>query len=238
MQKFCRYTFFSGSFSFGLFASHFNPYSMLIKTFGSAVYGVEATTITVEVNWMATGTNYLIVGLPDSAVKETMQRVESAIKSIGYSMPRTRIVINLAPADIKKSGSAFDLPIAIGLLAASEQLKNIEPLKDYIIMGELSLDGALRSIKGCLPMAIKARKEGYKGIFVPSSNAKEAGMVNNLKVYGVNHVNEVIDFFENNETGLTPVEINAREEFLSSQNNFEFDFSEVKGQENIKRALE
>jgi magnesium chelatase family protein len=238
MQKFCRHTFFSGSFSFGLFASHFNPYSMLIKTFGSAVYGVEATTITIEVNWMATGTNYLIVGLPDNAVKESMQRVESTIKSIGFNMPRTRIVVNLAPADIKKSGSAFDLPIAIGLLAASEQLKNIEPLKDYIIMGELSLDGALRSIKGCLPMAIKARKEGYKGIFVPSSNAKEAGMVTNLKVYGVNHVTEVIDFFENNETGLTPVEINAREEFLSSQNNFEFDFSEVKGQENIKRALE
>ncbi|HEU0064501.1 MAG TPA: YifB family Mg chelatase-like AAA ATPase, partial [Flavisolibacter sp.] len=211
---------------------------MLIKTFGSAVYGVEATTITIEVNWMATGTNYLIVGLPDNAVKESMQRVESTIKSIGFNMPRTRIVVNLAPADIKKSGSAFDLPIAIGLLAASEQLKNIEPLKDYIIMGELSLDGALRSIKGCLPMAIKARKEGYKGIFVPSSNAKEAGMVTNLKVYGVNHVTEVIDFFENNETGLTPVEINAREEFLSSQNNFEFDFSEVKGQENIKRALE
>ena len=212
--------------------------TMMIKTLGSAVYGVEATTITVEVNWMATGTNYLIVGLPDSAVKESMQRVESAVKSIGYAMPRTRIVINLAPADIKKSGSAFDLPIAIGLLAASEQLKNTEALKDYIIMGELSLDGAVRSIKGCLPMAIQARKENYKGIFVPSLNAKEAGMVNKLNVYGVNHLTEVIDFFENNESGLTPVEINTREEFFSLQNNFEFDFSEVKGQENIKRALE
>jgi magnesium chelatase family protein len=211
---------------------------MMIKTLGSAVYGVEATTITVEVNWMATGTNYLIVGLPDSAVKESMQRVESAIKSIGYSMPRTRIVINLAPADIRKSGSAFDLPIAIGLLAASEQLKNTDPLKDYVIMGELSLDGAVRPIKGCLPMAIQARKENYKGLFVPSLNAKEAGMVNKLNVYGVNHLTEVIDFFENNESGLTPVEINTREEFFTLQNNFEFDFSEVKGQENIKRALE
>lgn len=211
---------------------------MMIKTLGSAVYGVEATTITVEVNWMATGTNYLIVGLPDSAIKESMQRVESAIKSIGYSMPRTRIVINLAPADIRKSGSAFDLPIAIGLLAASEQLKNAEALKDYIIMGELSLDGAIRPIKGCLPMAIQARKENYKGLFVPSLNAKEAGMVNKLNVYGANHLKEVIDFFENNESGLTPVQINTRDEFYSLQNNFEFDFSEVKGQENIKRALE
>src|SRR5437764_975546 len=126
---------------------------MMIKTFGSAVYGVEAITITVEVNWMASGTNYLIVGLPDNAVKESMQRVESTIKSIGYNMPRTRIVVNLAPADIKKSGSSFDLPIAIGLLAATEQIKNIEALEKYIIMGELSLDGALRPIKGSLPIA-------------------------------------------------------------------------------------
>lgn len=150
---------------------------MLVKIFGSAVYGVEAITITVEVNWMATGKDCLIVGLPDNAVKESMQRVESAIKTNSYTMPRTRIVVNLAPADIKKSGTAFDLPIAIGVLAASEQLKNAAALNNYVMMGELSLDGALRSIKGALPIAIQARKEGFKGLLVPAANAREAGMV-------------------------------------------------------------
>jgi magnesium chelatase family protein len=211
---------------------------MLVKTFGSAVYGVEAITITVEVNWMATGTNYLIVGLPDNAIKESLQRVESTIKAIEYSMPRTRIVVNLAPADIKKSGTAFDLTIAIGILAATEQLKNPEVIEQYVIMGELSLDGALRPIKGALPIAIQARKEGFKGLIVPTANAKEAGMVNSLNVYGVNHINEVIDFFESGEQSLQPVVINTREEFFQSQCDFEFDFSDVKGQENIKRALE
>ena len=134
---------------------------MLVKTYGSAVYGVEAITIAVEVNWMATGTDYMIVGLPDNAVKESMQRVESAVKTNGYIMPRTRIVINLAPADIKKSGTAFDLPIAVGLLAASEQIRNREGLDQYVIMCELSLDGAVRPIKGALPIAIQARKEGF-----------------------------------------------------------------------------
>ena len=211
---------------------------MLVKTFGSAVYGVEAITITVEVNWMATGKDCLIVGLPDNAVKESMQRMESAIKTNGYIMPRTRIVVNMAPADIKKSGTAFDLPIAIGVLAASEQLKNWEALCGYVIMGELSLDGAVRPIKGALPIAIQARKEGFKGLLVPSANAREAGMVNNLAVYGINHIKEVIDFFESGEKGLTPTKIDTREEFFYSQYDFEADFSDVKGQENIKRALE
>ena len=211
---------------------------MLIKTFGSAVYGVEAITITIEINWMATGTQTVMVGLPDNAVKESIQRVESSIKTNGYSMPRTRVVVNLAPADIKKSGTAFDLPIAIGLLAANEQIMKYEALKDYVIMGELSLDGKLRPIKGALPIAIQARKEGFKGLIIPAVNAREAGMVNNLKVYGVETMKEVIDFFENDETGLTPTEINTRDEFFHSQYDFEFDFSDVKGQENIKRALE
>ena len=211
---------------------------MLIKTFGSAVYGVEAITITIEINWMATGTQTVMVGLPDNAVKESIQRVESSIKTNGYSMPRTRVVVNLAPADIKKSGTAFDLPIAIGLLAANEQIAKYEALKDYVIMGELSLDGKLRPIKGALPIAIQARKEGFKGLIIPAVNAREAGMVNNLKVYGVETMKEVIDFFENDETGLTPTEINTRDEFFHSQYDFEFDFSDVKGQENIKRALE
>lgn len=211
---------------------------MLIKTFGSAVYGVEAITITVEVNWMATNTGYLIVGLPDNAVKESMQRVESSIRAINCSMPRTRVVINMAPADIKKSGSAFDLTIAIGFLAATEQLKNAEPLEQYIIMGELSLDGSIRPIKGALPIAIQARKEGFKGLIVPKENEREAGMVNNLNVYGVSHIKEVIQFFESGEKSLEPVVINTREEFFNSQYDFEIDFADVKGQENIKRALE
>ncbi len=211
---------------------------MLVKTFGSAVYGVEAISITVEVNWMATGKDCLIVGLPDNAVKESMQRVESAIKTNGFIMPRTRIVVNLAPADIKKSGTAFDLPIAIGVLAASEQMKKREALDRYVIMGELSLDGTVRPIKGALPIAIQARKQGFKGLFVPVANAREAGMVNNLDVYGVSHMNEVIQFFENEEQGLVPVKIDTREEFFNAQYDFEIDFADVKGQENIKRALE
>ncbi len=211
---------------------------MLVKTFGSAVYGVEAITITVEINWMATGKDYMIVGLPDNAVKESMQRVESTLKTNGYVMPRTRIVVNLAPADIKKSGTAFDLPIAIGVLAASEQLKKAGAIDKYVIMGELSLDGAIRPIKGALPIAIQARKEGFKGLLVPTANAKEAGMVNNLKVYGVNHIKEVIQFFESEEQSLQPIVIDTREEFFNAQYDFEIDFADVKGQENIKRALE
>ena len=211
---------------------------MLVKTYGSAVYGVEAISITIEVNWMETGKDCVIVGLPDNAVKESLQRVESAIKTNGYVMPRTRIVVNMAPADIKKSGTAFDLPIVVGVLAASEQMKKREALDKYVIMGELSLDGTVRPIKGALPIAIQARKEGFKGLFVPVANAREAGMVNSLNVYGVSHMNDVINFFENDEQGLTPVQIDTREEFFHSQYDFEIDFADVKGQENIKRALE
>lgn len=212
---------------------------MLVKTFGSAVYGVEAITITIEVNWLsASGKDPMIVGLPDNAVKESLQRVESTFKTNGYQMPRTKIVVNLAPADIKKSGTPFDLPIALGILGASEQLKNKEALSNYVIMGELSLDGGIRSIKGALPISIQARKEGFKGLIVPKVNAKEAGMVNNLNVYGVSHIKEVINFFEKDESGLEPVVVNTREEFFHSQYDFEIDFADVKGQENIKRALE
>ena len=212
---------------------------MLIKTFGSAVYGVEAITITIEVNWIATqGKDPMIVGLPDNAVKESLQRIESTFKTNGYSFPRTKVVVNLAPADIKKSGTAFDLPIALGILGASEQIEKAEVLSQYVIMGELALDGEIRPIKGALPIAIQARKEGFKGLIVPKVNAKEAGMVNNLNVYGVSHIKEVIDFFENEEKGLEPVVVNTREEFFNSQYDFEIDFADVKGQENIKRALE
>lgn len=211
---------------------------MFVKTFGSAVYGVEATTITIEVNWTAQGKDYCIVGLPDSAIKESMQRVESAIKSHGFSMPRTRIVVNLAPADLRKSGTAFDLPIAIGVLTASEQLKVSKSLSAHVMMGELSLDGELRSIRGALPIAIQARKEGFKGLIVPDANAREAGMVSGLNVYGMRNIKEVVDFIRMDGASASPIKIDVRKEFYESQEIFESDFSEVKGQENIKRALE
>lgn len=211
---------------------------MLVRTYGSAVYGVEARTITVEVNWMATGKESVVVGLPDSAVKESMQRVESTIKSIGLLMPRTRIVVNLAPADLRKSGTAFDLPMAIGVLSASDQLENGTAIEKYVIMGELSLDGEVRPIKGALPIAIQARKEGFKGVIIPHANAREAAIVNNLPVFGVHHIKEVIKFFENGEKGIETTTINTREEFYNAQYDFEIDFTDVKGQENIKRALE
>jgi magnesium chelatase family protein len=209
---------------------------MLVKTYGSAVYGVEAIAITIEVN-VSNGQGYHIVGLPDNAVKESLQRIETAVKTNFYDMPRTKIIVNMAPADIKKSGSSFDLPIAVGLLGASEQLENAERLHDYVIMGELSLDGTVQPIKGALPIAIQARSDGFKGLIVPAANAREAAMVNHLTVYGVEHLNEVVAFLRD-ENSLKPTTVKTREEFFAGQYEFEFDFSEVKGQENIKRALE
>ncbi len=210
---------------------------MLVKTFGSAVYGVDAITISVEVDVNNQGKHYFIVGLPDNAIKESLQRVESAIKSNHYYMPRTKLVVNLAPADIKKSGTAFDLPIAIGVLGATGQVDEPRKLERYLIMGELSLDGAVKSIKGALPIAIQARKEGFEGLIVPSANAREAAMVNQLKVYGVAHINDVLNFFKD-ETTLSPTIVNTREEFSQAQCSYDIDFGDVKGQHNIKRALE
>ncbi len=209
---------------------------MLVKTYGSAVYGVEAITITIEVN-VSSGKFTSIVGLADNAVKESLERMESAIKTNGYHFPRTKVVVNLAPADIRKSGTAFDLPIAIGTLAASEQFENVEKLAEYVIMGELSLDGSIRPIKGALPIAIQARKENFKGLILPKQNAREAAMVNNINVYGVEHINDVINFFAD-ENSLKPIVVNTREEFAHAQSEYEIDFCDVKGQENIKRALE
>ena len=206
---------------------------MLVRTFGSAVYGVDAVSITIEVNWMEqVGKDPMIVGLPDSAIKESMQRVESTIKTNGFMMPRTKVVINLAPADIRKSGTAFDLPIAMGLLAATGQIMNAEALDKYVIMGELSLDGEVRAIKGALPIAIQARKEGFKGLIVPRPNAREAGMVSQLEVYGVTHIRELISFFEQGEKGIEQEKVNTKEEFFQSQCDFDIDFVDVKGQEN------
>ena len=208
---------------------------MLVKTFGSAVYGIEAITITVEVN-IAAGTKYFIVGLPDVAVKESYFRIESALKNCGFRMPRQQVVVNMAPADIKKEGSSYDLTIATGVLAASGQVEP-ENLDKYIIMGELSLDGSLQPIKGALPIAIQARKDGFKGFILPKQNAREAAIVNDLEVYGVESIKEVAGFF-NGDVIIEPEVVNTREEFYNSLSNYDSDFSEVKGQENIKRALE
>jgi len=209
---------------------------MLVKVFGSAVYGVEAMTITIEVD-LATGTTgYFIVGLPDNAVKESIERILSAIKNNGFERPRTKVVVNMAPADVKKAGSAYDLPIAIGMLAATGQIP-AEGLEEYIIMGALSLDGAVQPIKGSLPMAIQARTEKFKGFILPKQNAREAALVNNLDVYGVDHISEVTGFF-NKTQELKPLVVNTREEFFEAQSNFDVDFNDVKGQENVKRALE
>jgi len=210
---------------------------VLVKTFGSAVYGIEAITITIEVN-ISGGAKpfYLIVGLPDNAVRESMQRIEAALQTNNFRMPRQKIIVNMAPADIRKEGSAYDLPIAVGILAGSGQVVN-ENLDKYIIMGELSLDGSLQPIKGALPIAIQARKEGFKGFILPKQNAREAAIVNELEVYGVESISEVAGFF-NGDVQLTPEIVNTREEFFNSLNNYDSDFSDVKGQENIKRALE
>ncbi|TRX41485.1 YifB family Mg chelatase-like AAA ATPase [Flavobacterium restrictum] len=208
---------------------------MLVKVFGSAVFGVEATTITVEVN-MDKGIGYHLVGLPDNAIKESSYRIAAALKNNGYGMPGKKITINMAPADLRKEGSAYDLTLAIGILAASAQIKSDEVGK-YIIMGELSLDGSLQPIKGALPIAIKAKEEGFKGFFLPKQNVKEAAIVAGLDVYGVENVLEVIDFFEGKGT-IEPTIINTRDEFYKTLDFPEFDFSEVRGQESIKRCME
>jgi len=208
---------------------------MLVKTYGSAVHGIKATTITIEVS-VGQGINFFLVGLPDSAVKESQQRITTALETHHLKMPKRRIVINMAPADIRKEGSAYDLPLAVGIMAASEQIKS-DKLVDFIIMGELSLDGSLQPIKGVLPIAIQAREEGFKGFILPKQNAREAAVVNNLEVYGVDSIKDVIDFF-NGEKELEQTTINTREEFNNNANAYDVDFNDVKGQENVKRALE
>ncbi len=208
---------------------------MPVKTYGSAVFGIEAITITIEVN-ISGGTKYFIVGLPDNAVKESMLRVESAITNSGYHMPRQKIVVNLAPADIRKEGSAYDLAIALGILSASGQVES-ELIEQFLVMGELSLDGGLQSIKGALPIAIQGRKDGFKGLLLPKSNAREAAIVSDFEVYGVDSLQEVIEFFNGTFKPDRTI-VNTREEFLNNISNYENDFADVKGQESIKRALE
>lgn len=209
---------------------------MLVKTFGSAVYGVDAITITVEVSVENGQPNFFTVGLPDNAVKESMFRIGTAVKHSGFEMPRRRTVINLSPADIRKEGTSYDLPMAVGILAADGKIEN-EELGKYIIMGELSLDGSLLPIKGALPIAIQARKEKFKGFILPKQNAREAAIVNQIDVIGVESLTEVIEFLEGRKA-IAPTVIDTRAEFANSVEKNEFDFSDVKGQENIKRALE
>ncbi len=208
---------------------------MVAKTFGSAVYGVDAKTITVEVD-VTQGQKFFLTGLPDNAIKESQHRIESAIKTLNYFMPRNKVVVNLAPADIRKEGSAYDLPIALAILSASAQIQTII-LEQYVIMGELSLDGELRPIKGVLPIAIQSRKENFKGFILPKANAKEAAIVNNLNVIGVASLQEAINFVEG-KMNIEPLVIDTREVFMSKVNSYDADFKDVQGQENIKRALE
>jgi magnesium chelatase family protein len=208
---------------------------MLVKVFGSAVFGVEATTITVEVN-VDKGIAYHLVGLPDSTIKESSYRISAALKNTGYKLPGKKITINMAPADLRKEGSAYDLTLALGILAASGQIQT-DYLEDYIIMGELSLDGSLNPIRGALPIAIQAQKEGFKGFILPKQNAKEAAVVEGLDVYAAENIKEVIDFFlGKNDIPALKIDINA--EFNDKHDKNEFDFSDVKGQETIKRCME
>lgn len=208
---------------------------MLVKTYGSAVYGVDAITITVEVN-IDTGVNYFLVGLPDSAVKESQQRIEAALSNIGYRLPIRKITINMAPADIRKEGSAYDLTLAMGILAASEQIKAPE-IDSFLIMGELSLDGGLQPIKGALPMAIRAREEGFKRFVLPAVNAREAAIVEGIDVFGVNNIEEAIGIITDPQSA-SPEEVDLAAAFEAKADQYLFDFSDVKGQENVKRALE
>ena len=210
-------------------------YAMLVKSYAAAVQGISATVVTIEVN-CTKGIQFFLVGLPDVAVRESHERIISALQVSGYKFPRNRIVINMAPADIRKEGSSYDLPLAIGILAAAEEL-DASRLSHYMMMGELSLDGSLKPVKGILPIAVKAREEGFKGFIVPKQNAREAAVVNNLEVYGVSTIKEVIEFIAG-KRDLEPTVVNTREEFYARQLQFEADFSDVRGQENVKRAME
>ncbi|WP_461533515.1 YifB family Mg chelatase-like AAA ATPase [Sinomicrobium sp.] len=208
---------------------------MLVKIYGSAVFGVEATTITVEVN-VSLGVGYYLVGLPDNAIKESNYRIASALEANGYKIPGKRITINLAPADMRKEGAAYDLPIAVGILAASGQIKS-DDITEYLIMGELSLDGGLQPIRGALPIAVQAAKEGFKKFILPIQNAEEAAVVEGLEVYGVSNISEVIDHFDGKLT-LKALKVDLKEVFYRNTDRFEHDFAEVKGQESIKRCME
>lgn len=209
---------------------------MLTKVYGSAVFGVEATSITVEVN-VDIGVGYHLVGLPDNAIKESNYRIAAALQNNGYRIPGKKLILNMSPADLRKEGSAYDLTLAMGILVATGQIEEKHPLEDYIIMGELSLDGSLQPIRGALPISIKANEEGFKGFILPKQNAKEAAIVEGIAVFGVDNIKEVIDFF-NEEIPLEETIVDMEAEFYEHLSNPEFDFADVKGQESIKRCME
>lgn len=208
---------------------------MLVKSYAAAVQGISALLVTIEVN-CTKGIQFFLVGLPDVAVRESHERIISALQVSGYQFPRNRLVVNMAPADIRKEGSSYDLPLAIGILAAAGQL-DVERLDHFLLMGELSLDGSLKPIKGALPIAIKARELGFQGFILPKQNAREAAVVNQLEVYGAETIREVIEFMNGKQT-LTPTTVDTRKEFYDRQQSFDCDFSDVRGQEHVKRALE
>jgi len=208
---------------------------MLVRTFSSAVTGIDAVTVTIEVN-VSRGIRFFLVGLPDSAVKESQQRIESALRALDLHWPGKQVVINMAPADIRKEGSSYDLPLALGILTADEKVVKGE-METYILLGELSLDGTLQPVKGVLPIALKARDEGFKGLIVPLKNVKEAAVVDGLDVYGMENLGDVVDFF-NGTRKFAPVTVDLLEIFSNEANKYDVDFCDVRGQENVKRALE
>jgi magnesium chelatase family protein len=208
---------------------------MLVKSFASAVNGIDAVTVTIEVN-VSRGVQFFLVGLPDSAVRESHQRIESALRALDFHWPGKQVVINMAPADIRKEGSSYDLPLAVGILTADEKIVRDE-VESYVMMGELSLDGTLQPVKGVLPIALRAREEGFRGLIVPVRNAREAAVVGGLEVYGMEKLGDVVDFF-NGARKFNPVTVDLMEIFNSEANKYEVDFSDVRGQENVKRALE
>ncbi len=210
---------------------------MFVKTYGSAVLGISATKVTIETE-ISRGAKFYLVGLPDNAVKESQQRMEAALRTNGFRVPGKRIVVNMAPADIRKEGAAYDLPLAISVLSASEQIiVGEEILEKYMIMGELSLDGTVRPIRGVLPIALNAKEEGFEGLILPHENSKEAAVVEGLKVYGVKNINELVDFLEE-KNKLEQVKVDFQKEFYGKLEDTQLDFEDVKGQENVKRALE
>ena len=209
---------------------------MLVKTFCAAVMGLEATTITIEVN-MTRGVMFHLSGLADTAVKESYDRIRAAMDNIGFKPPTADITINLSPADIRKEGTGYDLPLAIGILAAHGKV-DPDSLGDYMMVGELGLDGKMKPISGALPIAIRARAEEFKGLIVPLENAREAAVVNNLEIYGMDSLSDVVSFFNGEKEKYQPTIVNTRKEFYEQQYAFDLDFAEVKGQESVKRALE
>lgn len=208
---------------------------MLVKTFSASIQGLQASAVTIEVN-ASRGVRFVLVGLPDNAVKESYERILAAIGNSGYTFPARQITINLAPADVRKEGSGFDLPMAIGILATGGEV-DLHMLNRYMMIGELGLDGSVKPIRGALSISIKAREMGFDGLFVPEDNVREAAVVNKLKVYGVRHINQVIGHLNSKEF-LQPTIIDTRSEFFSKQSEFETDFADVKGQEQVKRAME